>query len=99
MARFLGSIAVAALAVSGVVADAANLKQKPLLQYIQYSSVPGYFVQDDPSTNPSTFDFVRRPFHFRDSIASIADNGVVDWNQLWFDQSNLPRRRRVRLER
>ena len=58
MARFLGSIAVAALAVSGVVADTVNLKQKPVLQYIQYSSVPGYFLQDNSSTNPSTFDFV-----------------------------------------
>ena len=26
--------------------------------YINYTTVTGYFLQDDPSTNPSTFDFV-----------------------------------------
>jgi hypothetical protein len=59
MARYLGSIVVAALAMSSVAAQAVNLKQKPLNQYIQYSSVPGYFLQDSNATNQSTFDFVR----------------------------------------
>ena len=27
-------------------------------QAIKYSSVPGFFLQDDPATNPSGFDFV-----------------------------------------
>lgn len=26
--------------------------------YINYTSVPGYFLQDDPSTNATTFDYV-----------------------------------------
>lgn len=28
---------------------------------IQYTSVGGYFLQDDPNTNPSGFDYVRQP--------------------------------------
>lgn len=62
MARYLGSIATAALAVYGAAAQSVNLKQKPLNQYIQYTSVPGYFLQDSTATNTSTFDFVRREF-------------------------------------
>lgn len=26
---------------------------------IKYTSVPGFFLQDDPSTDPSSFDYVR----------------------------------------
>lgn len=26
--------------------------------YVNYSTVTGYFLQDEPSTNPSTFDYV-----------------------------------------
>lgn len=42
--------------LSGV--GAIQLKQKPLAEYISYSSVPGYFLQDSNSTNVTTFDFV-----------------------------------------
>lgn len=59
MAGYLKSIAVVALALSGAAAQGVNLKQKPLNQYIQYSTVPGYFLQDLNSTNQTTFDFVR----------------------------------------
>lgn len=31
----------------------------PSLAYIQYSTVTGYFLQDDNSTNATTFDYVR----------------------------------------
>ena len=27
--------------------------------FINYTSVPGFFQQDDPATDPSTFDYVR----------------------------------------
>lgn len=27
---------------------------------IKYTSVPGFFLQDDPNTNPNTFDYVRK---------------------------------------
>jgi hypothetical protein len=62
MAKYLASVVTAALAVYGASAQAVNLKQKPLNQYIKYTSVPGYFLQDSTSTNQTTFDFVRRPF-------------------------------------
>jgi len=39
-------------------ADAQQLKQKPIAEYISYSSVPGYFLQDLNTTNTTTFDFV-----------------------------------------
>ena len=29
---------------------------------IKYSTVEGYFLQDDPATDPETFDYVRRRF-------------------------------------
>lgn len=28
---------------------------------IKYTSVPGFFLQDDPSTDPGSFDYVRIP--------------------------------------
>ncbi|KAE8447826.1 hypothetical protein EG329_010055 [Mollisiaceae sp. DMI_Dod_QoI] len=44
------------------VIQAAQLKQKPLAEYISYTSVPGYFLQDNNATNASTFDFVATNF-------------------------------------
>src|SRR5205823_14094615 len=29
--------------------------------FLKYHTVDGYFVQDDPKTDPLTFDYVRRP--------------------------------------
>jgi hypothetical protein len=29
---------------------------------LNYTSVPGFFLQDDPNTNPSTFDYVRKDY-------------------------------------
>ena len=34
-------------------------------QTYTYSTVPGFFAQDDPNTDPSTFDPVRRPVPLR----------------------------------
>ena len=31
--------------------------------FINYTSVTGFFQQDDPSTDPSTFDYVRSWLH------------------------------------
>ena len=42
-------------------ARAIQLKQKPLAEYISYTSVPGYFLQDSNATNASTFNFVSPP--------------------------------------
>lgn len=30
---------------------------------IKYTTITGYFLQDDPSTNASTFDYVKHPLH------------------------------------
>lgn len=60
MANFLRLLAIIALAfASNAATQTVNLKQKPLIEYIQYTSVPGYFLQDLNTTNTSTFDFVR----------------------------------------
>lgn len=29
--------------------------------YIHYETVSGYFLQDEPYTDPETFDYVRKP--------------------------------------
>jgi hypothetical protein len=29
--------------------------------YIRYTTITGFFQQDDPATDASTFDYVRRP--------------------------------------
>jgi hypothetical protein len=29
--------------------------------FFEYQSLEGYFLQDDPKTDPSTFDYVRKP--------------------------------------
>ena len=39
-------------------AQAEQLKQKLISEYISYSSVPGHFLQDLSTTNITTFDFV-----------------------------------------
>lgn len=30
--------------------------------YVRYTAVPGYFLQDEPDTDPATFDYVRCSF-------------------------------------
>jgi hypothetical protein len=32
------------------------------MEYIKNTTVTGYFLQDDPTTNASTFDYVRHAF-------------------------------------
>lgn len=32
---------------------------------IEFSTVSGYFMQDEPTTDPSTFDYVRPPYQLR----------------------------------
>jgi hypothetical protein len=56
--------AAAALLVSS--SNALLNTTLPWPSYIKYETVTGYFLQDDPSTNPSTFDYVRSPI----SVAS-----------------------------
>lgn len=49
-----GIVVQALLFASSVMAGWPEAKGK----LIKYSSVPGYFLQDDPNTDPSTFDYV-----------------------------------------
>ena len=44
---------------------------------IQYSAVRGYFLQDEPDTNPSTFDYVGAP-SISISISGIPSTALTD---------------------
>lgn len=52
----LSTLTLAALVVP--FAAAASLNAIDSDGYIQYTTVTGYFLQDDPSTNASTFNYV-----------------------------------------
>lgn len=59
--------------------------------YINYTTVPGYFLQDDPTTNASTFNYVC-PHHTRLPTRSRRrriTSDLQDLDQFWPDQSNL----------
>lgn len=55
----LSTLTLAALAVP--LATAASLNVTDPNGYIQYTTVTGYFLQDDPATNASTFNYVSLP--------------------------------------
>lgn len=46
-------------AVLALAPGAIAWKEVSSCDDIVYTSVPGIFLQDDPNTNPSTFDYVR----------------------------------------
>lgn len=48
------STVTATLGFSAAAAAAASASK-----FINYTTVQGYFIQDDPSTDPSSFDYVR----------------------------------------
>jgi hypothetical protein len=54
-----------AAGILGLVSLTQAVPQKPILEYISYTSVPGFFLQDSNTTNPSTFDFVSTNTHFQ----------------------------------
>lgn len=57
-----------ALALAGGVGASAQYMNatNSTSGYIHYETVTGYFLQDEPYTDPETFDYVRRsPIHFR----------------------------------
>lgn len=49
--------ATAALLVSSTNAQALSTRDWPV--YINYTTVTGYFLQDEASTNATTFNYVR----------------------------------------
>lgn len=48
--------------ISSCVVELAALKQIPQGSYINYTTVTGYFLQDEASTNASTFNFISTNF-------------------------------------
>lgn len=47
------------LATVLIAGFAAMAESVPSASYLKYSTVIGYFLQDNPATDPSTFDYVR----------------------------------------
>lgn len=55
-------ISIAALtAIAATGASAACLNVSNAAGYINYTTVTGYFLQDEPTTNASTFNYVSDP--------------------------------------
>jgi hypothetical protein len=54
-----------AAGILGLVSLTHAAPQKPILEYISYTSVPGLFLQDSNTTDSSTFDFVSTNIHFQ----------------------------------
>ena len=54
MAR-LSVLKILVLAILAVVVKSHYIHQ----EYINYTTLTGYFLQDEPTTNPSTFNYVR----------------------------------------
>ena len=66
--------------------------------YLKYSTVAGYFLQDDPDTDPDKFDFVRLDsMLWADQWFGLKKNGgpklanlpSLGFYQLWAYRSNL----------
>lgn len=51
--------------------------------YIQYSTVPGYFLQDDNSTNATTFDYTATNFGLINQSypTDESDSGLTQWQR------------------
>jgi hypothetical protein len=45
--------------ITTLAISATSASTSVTAKFINYTTVPGYFIQDDPSTDPSTFDYVR----------------------------------------
>lgn len=58
----LSSILLWAVAASGIFSASIADSSKASNSYINYTTVTGYFLQDEPSTNASTFDFMTTNF-------------------------------------
>ncbi|KAI9693462.1 MAG: hypothetical protein M1820_009255 [Bogoriella megaspora] len=64
-------------------------------QYINYTTVTGYFLQDDPSTNASTFNYTTTNFGLIDraypSDSSCESNNLTQWQRFAHQVSTLNR--------
>ncbi len=62
--------------------------QTPITEqsFLNYQIVGTYFKQDDPNTDPATFDYVRSS---RNLCFTLADASHVDGPQLWPNQHTI----------
>ncbi|KAI9740871.1 MAG: hypothetical protein M1818_004476 [Claussenomyces sp. TS43310] len=63
-------------------------------KYLKYSTIPGYFVQDDPSTDPFTFDYTKSFGLISRSYDTDADLSFAEqasqWQRFAHHLSRLP---------
>jgi hypothetical protein len=87
------SLAAALLAVAPAAATSWTWKEAEG-KSINFTSVPGYFVQDDAATNPSGFDYVSNhpQLHSTPNLVSTRLTGLKGCRQLRPDQPDIPYR-------
>jgi hypothetical protein len=56
-------------------------------KYIRYSTVTGFFQQDDPATDASTFDYVSASI--AQACCSCLDLLLLDSHEFWLDQPRI----------
>jgi hypothetical protein len=57
---FPNALALGLALVLGLAGLALGRESAAPQPYVNYSTVTGYFLQDEPSTDPSTFNYVSR---------------------------------------
>lgn len=67
--------AMAASVLQGALAD----RPSPNNAYINYTTVTGYFLQDEPSTNRTAFDFMTTNVRFLPSLIPPFDQAEGTW--------------------
>ena len=67
--------AMAACALQATLADSPSPKNA----YINYTTITGYFLQDEPSTNSTAFDFMNTNVRFLLSLTSPFDRVEGIW--------------------
>jgi hypothetical protein len=57
--------------------------------YIKYTTITGFFLQDDPKTDPSTFDYVRFARTLECLVLLKALSVSAESHKFWIDQPNV----------
>ena len=71
LSRFLFSFGAFVFAGLGMATTGARG-----MDYIRYSAVTGYFLQDDPATDSSTFDYVRCPISYLTYVVLVVGTRI-----------------------
>jgi hypothetical protein len=78
---FVATFIVAFLIMLGEAPTAQHISPMKLkAEYLEYTTVPGYFQQDDPATNDKIFDYVGGIFHLK---LVWKANLILDEVELW----------------